>query len=163
MDWKKIKAEYIAGGTSYRKLAEKYGVSFSTLRNIAIREKWTDLREQASNKAITKLVDSIADDNAKHTVDIYDVADKLLNKIEDMLCQEGLTTQNLKHLTSAIKDIKEVKGIKSDIDLKEQEARIKKLEKEIEANNPNEGKPYGVVLMPPIMADLTPPKEDDNG
>ena len=132
MDWNKLKAEYIAGGISYRKLAEKYGVSFSTLRNIAIREKWTDLREQASNKAVTKLVESIADDNAKHTVDIYDVADKLLAKIENMLGQEGLTTQSLKHLTSAIKDIKDIKDIKSDIDLKEQNARIDKLRKEIE-------------------------------
>ena len=132
MDWNKLKAEYIAGGISYRKLAEKYGVSFSTLRNIAIREKWTDLREQASNKAVTKLVESIADDNAKHTVDIYDVADKLLTKITDMLGQQGLTTQSVKHLTSALKDIKDVKGIKTDADKREQEARIKKLIKDAE-------------------------------
>lgn len=132
MDWKKIKAEYIAGGTSYRKLAKKYGVSFSTLRNIAIREKWTDLREQANNKSVTKLVESIGEQNGTYTVSINDVADKLLDKISDMLTHEGLTTQSIKHLTSAIKDIKEIKGIKSDIDLKEQNARIDKLQKEIE-------------------------------
>ena len=163
MDWNKLKAEYIAGGISYRKLAEKYGVSFSTLRNIAIREKWTDLREQASNKAVTKLVESIADDNAKHTADIYDVADKLLAKIMDMLMQEGINTQSVKHLTSALKDIKEIKGIKSDIDLKEQNARIDKLRKEIESDKVDESKPCGVVMMPPIMDALTPPKEDDHG
>lgn len=132
MDWKKIKAEYIAGGISYRKLAEKYGVSFSTLRNIAIREKWTDLREQASNKAVTKLVESIGEQNGTYTVSINDVADKLLDKIVDMMEQEGLTSQSLRHLTSSLKDIKDIKGIKSDIDLKEQNARIEKLRKEIE-------------------------------
>lgn len=132
MDWKEIKAEYIAGGTSYRKLAKKYGVSFSTLRNIAIREKWTDLREQASNKSVTKLVESIGEQNGTYTVSINDVADKLLDRIERMVSLEGLTTQSIKHLTSAIKDIKEIKGIKSDIDLKEQNARIDKLRKEIE-------------------------------
>lgn len=163
MDWKEIKAEYIAGGTSYRKLAKKYGVSFSTLRNIAIREKWTDLREQASNRSVTKLVESIGEQNGTYTVSINGVADQLLNKISEMMMQEGLTTQNIKHLTSAIKDIKEIKGIKSDIDLKEQNARIDKLRKEIEADKVDEDKPYGVVMMPPIMADLTPPKEDDNG
>ena len=68
----------------------------------------------------------------------------------------------IKDLASAIKNLKEIKGIKSEIDLKEQKARIKKLEKEIEANNPNGDKPYGVVLMPPIMADLTPPKEEED-
>ena len=134
MDWKKVKAEYIAGGTSYRKLAAKYGVSFSTLRNIAIREKWTELREQASNKSVTKLVESIGEQNGTYKVSINDVADKLLNKITDMLTFEGLNTQSVKHLTSALKDIKEIKGIKSDIDLKEQEARIAKLQKEAEAD-----------------------------
>ena len=163
MDWNKLKAEYIAGGISYRKLAEKYGVSFSTLRDIAIREKWTDLKAQAQNKSVTKLVESVAKQNGKHTVSVIDVADKLLNKIETMIEAEGLTISNVKDLASAIKNLKEIKGIKSEIDLKEQKARIKKLEKEIEANNPNGDKPYGVVLMPPIMADLTPPKEEDDG
>ena len=162
MDWNKLRAEYIAGGISYRKLAEKYGVSFSTLRDIAIREKWTDLKAQAQNKSVTKLVESVAKQNGTYTVSVIDVADKLLNKIETMIDAEGLTISNVKDLTSAIKNLKEIKGIKSDIDLKEQKARIKKLEKEIEANNPNGEKPYGEVLMPPIMADLTPPKEEDD-
>ncbi len=163
MDWNKLRAEYIAGGISYRKLAEKYGVSFSTLRDIAIREKWTDLKAQAQNKSVTKLVESVAKQNGTYTVSVIDVADKLLNKIETLIDTEKLTITHIKDLSSSLKNLKEIKGIKSDIDLKEQKARIKKLEKEIEANNPNGDKPYGVVLMPPIMADLTPPKEEDDG
>jgi hypothetical protein len=163
VDWNKLKAEYIAGGISYRKLAEKYGVSFSTLRDIAIREKWTDLKAQAQNKSVTKLVESVAKQNGTYTVSVIDVADKLLNKIEMLIDTEKLTISHIKDLSSSLKNLKEIKGIKSEIDLKEQKARIKKLEKEIEANNPNGDKPYGVVLMPPIMADLTPPKEEDDG
>ena len=163
MDWEKVKAEYIAGGTSYRKLAEKYGVSFSTLKDIAIREKWTELKEQAQNKANTNLVNSIGEKNGTYTVSINDVADKLLDKITSMLLEEGLTTQSVKHLTSALKDIKDVKGIKSEIDLKEQEARIDKLRKEINSDKVDESKPCGVVMMPPIMPNLTPPGEDNNG
>ena len=102
VDWKKLKAEYIRGGTSYRKLAKEYGVSFSTLRGVAEREKWTDLRAQAQHSANTKLVEAISEENTKHTASIYDVADKLLEKISAMMEQE-LTTQNLKQLTSAIK------------------------------------------------------------
>lgn len=134
-DWKKIKAEYIAGNISYRKLAEKYSVSFSTLRGFAEREKWTELRAQAQHKSNINLVNSIGKQNGSYKVSVYDVADALLEKIKEMMNQEGLTTQNIKHLTSAIKDIRDVKGIKSDMDLKEQEARIKKLEKEIEGDN----------------------------
>lgn len=131
MDWKKVKAEYIAGGTSYRKLAKKYGVSFSTLRNIAIREKWTDLREQANNKSVTKLVESIGEQNGTYKVSINDVADKLLDKIISLLdISECVDSQVIKQCTSALKDIKDIKGIKSDIDLREQEARIDKLRKD---------------------------------
>jgi hypothetical protein len=35
----------------------------------------------------------------------------------------------MKHLTSALKDLKEIKGYKSDADMREQEARIRNLEK----------------------------------
>ena len=164
MDWEKVKAEYIAGGTSYRKLAEKYGVSFSTLKDIAIREKWTDLKEQARNKANTNLVNSIGRNSAKRSVKINDVADKLLEKISDTLAMmKVVDSQSIKHFTSALKDIRDIKGIKSNIDLKEQEARIAKLQRDAEINKIDDEKPHGVVLMPPIMEDLTPPKEDDDG
>ena len=135
MDWNKLKAEYIAGGTSYRKLAAKYGVSFSTLRGIAEREKWTDLRTQAQHTADTKLVKSIGGTNGKLTVKINDVADKLLDKINNTLEMiEVLDSQSIKHFTSALKDIRDIKVIKSPMDLKEQEARIAKLQKEAEAD-----------------------------
>ena len=41
-----------------------------------------------------------------------------------------IDSQSLKHFTSALKDLKDIKGIKSDIDLREQEARIAKLQKD---------------------------------
>jgi hypothetical protein len=58
-------------------------------------------------------------------------ADKLLDKIINALDgTDVIGSQELKHYTSALKDIKDIKGIKSDMDLKEQEARIDKLRKE---------------------------------
>ena len=135
MDWKKVKAEYIAGGTSYRKLAEKYGVSFSTLKEIARREKWTDLKEKAQLKADTKFADLLGEKQAKRSAKISDVADMLLDKISTTLSiMDVVDSQSIKHFTSALKDIKDIKGIKSDIDLKEQEARIAKLQREAEAD-----------------------------
>lgn len=129
MDWKKIKAEYIAGGTSYRKLAEKYGVSFSTLRKVAAKENWTDLRNKCGTKRDTKLVDSISTREVEKATNIIDVADKLLVKITEVL--DGITTtQDIRQLTSALKDLRDIKGIKSEADMREQEARIAKLQKD---------------------------------
>ena len=130
MDWKKIKAEYIAGGTSYRKLADKYGVSRSKLQAKATSEKWTDLRSQAQAKTESKIVDSISDKEAKKATDIVDVADKLLSKISEFMDYAPLDTQSIKHLTSALKDLKDIKGYKSAADMREQEARIAKLQKD---------------------------------
>ena len=138
MDWKKVKAEYIAGGTSYRKLAEKYGVSFSTLKEIARREKWTDLKEKARYKADTKFADLMGEKQANRSAKILDVADMLLDKITNTLnAMDVIDSQSIKHFTSALKDIKDIKGYKSELDLKEQSARIAKLEKEAEAENNN--------------------------
>ena len=137
MDWKKIKAEYIAGGTSYRRLAEKYGVSRSKLQAVATREKWVDLKSQAQAKTESKIVDSISDQEAKKATNIVDVANKLLGKISEMLDMDvnAYNTQNIKNLTSALKDLKEIKGFKSEADMREQEARIAKLQKEAEADD----------------------------
>lgn len=54
VDWLKIKTEYINGGGSYRKLAEKYGISFSVLKDRAVKEKWAEAKEQHTNKIRTK-------------------------------------------------------------------------------------------------------------
>ena len=132
MDWNQIKADYIAGGTSYRKLAEKYKVPFSTLKEHARREQWTELREKARHKADTEYAKKIGKKQANKSVKINDVADKLLDKISDLLDDFDLDTQSIKHLTSSLKDIKDIKGLKSDIDLREQEARINKLRKDAE-------------------------------
>ena len=53
-DWLKIKSEYVSGNISYRKLAEKYGVSFNTLKEHATDEKWKELREEQHHKTTTK-------------------------------------------------------------------------------------------------------------
>ena len=131
MDWKRIKAEYIAGGTSYRKLAEKYGVSRSKLQAKATSENWVDLKSQTQAKTESKIVESVSDQGAKKAVDIIDVADTLLEKIEQVAAMVS-DPDSIKKLTSAIKDLKDIKGIKSDADMREQEARINKLRKEAE-------------------------------
>ena len=134
VDWKRIKAEYIAGGTSYRKLCEKYGCSFTTLTRTAQREDWVGLRKQAEHKAETKMVDVVSEKQANTANKIINVADKLLDKIESVIDVVD-TTAGIKDISIAIKYIKEIKGFKSDADMREQEARIRNLEKQAEADN----------------------------
>lgn len=134
MDWKRIKAEYIAGGTSYRKLAEKHNVPFGTLRRVAKQEGWTQKRTQVEHKVDTGIVDSVSQKETQKAVDIIDVADKLLLKIGE-IAERYEDPDSLKKLTSAIKDLKDIKGYKSAKDLEEQEARIAKLRREAEEDD----------------------------
>ena len=133
-DWKKIKAEYIAGGTSYRKLAEKYGVSRSKLQAIATREKWVDLQSQAQAKAESKIVDHISKQSAKIDAKYFSLVDKLMQRAEEVIENTPVWQVNsIKEMATALKYLKECKGVKSDADIREQEARIRNLEKQAEA------------------------------
>ena len=130
VDWAVIKTEYISTKTSYRKLAKKYSVPFSTLSQIAIREKWADLRQQAYDKTNTKIVNTVSRKNAKYDTKIEALADKLLDKISVLIDTKILEGKDAKSISSALKDIKELKDIKSEADIREQMARIAKLEME---------------------------------
>lgn len=130
--WNKIKAEYIQGNLSYRKLAEKHGVSFSTLRKRASVEKWTDLKNKKCEMVGTKIAESVATKEAKR-VDVFnEIADMLLSRIASGIADGTLmaNAKGMRDITGAIKDLRDIKGIKSDADAREQEARIAKLIKD---------------------------------
>ncbi len=131
MSWKKIKAEYISGGISLQKLSQKYGVSFSTIQKKSMEEKWGELRKKNRRKVEEKIIDSVSSKEAKRAVDLFDIADLLADKVRE-IAETVSDPDSIKKLTSAIKDLKDIKGIKSEADMREQEARINKLRKDAE-------------------------------
>lgn len=138
MDWNKLKREYIAGGTSYRKLAKKYNANLSVLKRIAHDEGWVDLREQCKAKTATKIVEIESDKNAERMKRLLKVSDDLLGAVEDAVqaFKVGdllLDKTALKSLSSTIKDIKDIQNIKTELDIEEQKARIANLRKQAEA------------------------------
>lgn len=139
MDWNKIKADYIAGGTSYRKLAKKYNVSFTTLTRTAQREDWVGLRQQAEDKTATKIVNVVSEKRATIDEKYFKLVDMLLDKAEELIVSTPVwQPTTLKELATTMKYLKECKGVKSEADIREQEARIAKLQKEaMEEDNGN--------------------------
>ena len=140
MDWKKLRAEYIAGGTSYRKLAEKYDVSFHTLRKQAAKENWKALRDETTTKTVTKIIEIESDKQADRMKRLLNVSDKLLKAVEDAVdkFQTGellLEKGALKSLSGTIKDIKDIQNLKTELDIEEQKARIAILKKQAESDD----------------------------
>lgn len=144
-DWRKIKAEYIRG-VSYRRLADKYGVSFSSIQKRGAKEKWTDLRKMSSRKSDEKIVESVASQEARRVDGIQTVADMLLEKIKEGVADGSLIidSQSIRQITASIKDLREIKGYKSELDMQEQLARIEKLRKESQTEE--ESKDIRVVI-----------------
>jgi monoamine oxidase len=185
-DWTKIKTEYITSdNSSYRKLAEKYGIPLGSLYKRAKREKWVELKKQSGDRRIAKTVSAIEDKEVKKMQRIQDITDKLLDKIEraveeldlqlfknvtkvkeieynnlerpdkptkEIIHEEETVTpiqtiidrKGVQELASAIKSLKEVQMLKTELDEQEQRARIEKLRKD--AQEEQKDKTITVVL-----------------
>ena len=129
-DWQAIKTEYITTDTSYRKLAQKHGVSYQAICHRSKDEGWIALREQHLNDTVSKTLDKISQQKANREAKVQTVADKLLGKIEAMVDSgKPLDTKAIRALTAAVKDLKEIQSIRSDLDEQEQRARIANLQK----------------------------------
>lgn len=179
-DWQAIKTEYITTDTSYRKLAQKHGVSYQAICHRSKDEGWIAQREQYRNETITKTLGRISSKQADKLARIDSLADKLLVKLEKaieeldlqlakhtdktktieynndrrpdkptreiiheeekLLEVKGIVDrQGLKQIASALKDIKEVKMLRSELDRQEQEARIANLRRQSEKDDDDDG------------------------
>lgn len=155
VDWQAIKTEYITTDTSYRKLAQKYGVSYNAIGNRSRQEKWQEARDQHLSNTMTKTMNAIASQQANRAVRLQNVADKLLTKVERLI-EEGeellKDTSTMRDISRILKDLKDIQMIKSDADMREQEARIEKLKADAQQhNNDDDDDETGVVLMPPVL------------
>ena len=81
-DWNTIRAEYIGGGISQRKLAAKYGVSPDVLMQKANKEHWKQDRDKAISRGLAKSQQKAADAIADNSVIAARIRTKLLRKLE---------------------------------------------------------------------------------
>ena len=145
-DWQAIKTEYITTDTSYRKLAQKYGVNVTNIAKKASVEGWVEQRKQYANETQSKTLAKISQQEANRAAKIHSVADKLLLKIEAMV-ESGrpLDTKGIRALTAAVKDLKEIQSVRTDLDKQEQEARIANLRKQADKEDDNK-EPIKVII-----------------
>ena len=100
LNWTKIRNEYINGHISYRKLAEKHGISFNTLKDRAVAEKWFDKKKEQHNrieiKTQQKTAEKIAEQESDLAANIHSAATKLLEKINIAIEQTDLFIERTK-------------------------------------------------------------------
>lgn len=106
VDWLVIRNDYINGGGSYRKLAEKYGVPFGSLRTRAEKERWPELKTEQLHKISTetaqKTADVIVQKEIKRVERLMGIHDQLLDKLEQAVTELNLAQVTNKKKTKVI-------------------------------------------------------------
>ena len=153
-DWELIERDFLASGMSYRALAEKYGLSLSSVKKRAAAGHWQERllalkreEERAAESGTEKLLELRESRRAM----LLNTADDLLEKLRQALDQlEPENTPALASLARTLKDLRELQGLRKDaLDLEEQQARIEKLRSEIRKTEEEEA-PAGVLILPEI-------------
>ena len=138
-DWAKIEAEYITNeDTSYRKLAEKYGLNQATVAQKAKADDWVSKRKQHASATKAEILDRDRDIKVDRATKLSNAADQLLNKIVKGIESAAIVTPTAaKNYSDALKNIKEIHMIRSEEDIEEQKARIAKLQKDAQDEDKN--------------------------
>ena len=87
-DWERIRAEYIAGGVSLRKLADKYGLNRGAVERKASAEKWSLSRGKTVAKVRQKTDVEIATRQAEAYAENADIAARIRMKLLERLERE---------------------------------------------------------------------------
>ena len=112
-DWEAIKAEYLLGGISQQKLADKYNIPRSTLQLHIKKGGWKELREEAMSQADEKLTERVAEIRTDTVAKLMELRDKATIAI-----YEKLLDNIVKHPdgagTKTIRETVKVKTVKLD-------------------------------------------------
>lgn len=147
MDWNAIRQEYITDeSTSYRKLAQKYGVGLTALYRRGRDEGWVEQRQQLKDKTAAKSIEIISDKQAALVSQYASMTERFSKKLEAAI--EALNprdTTSVRRVAASLRDLGDMLGIKSDADTREQEARIANLRKNAEREDERDDVPVLVV------------------
>lgn len=128
--WAEMKAEYMAGGVSYRRLAEKHGVSENKIEKRALKEGWVELRRKTERKTAEEIMQTISVTTAKKRKLISGAVDRLIDKLViaiDNTSPEDLSRQQ--SLVAILDRLQKINEYRSPEALREQRARIEALQR----------------------------------
>ena len=124
-DWEKIKIEYLSTNTSYRKLAEKYAVSFATLKERAVRERWFPTKKKTQEKVIRNTAQKIASRKATRIIKELDPALLAAEKINQLVLDTLTDDKQFKrHLVQVREKEGDIDGFSEKWDVEEREFNV---------------------------------------
>ncbi len=141
MDQNPMKTQYVQGRDSYRTIAEQYGLSLSQVSRMAKEQDWVaERRRFRQDQTVTE--PSFTQEEREEETPSFDrlqrllcLSDRLLDVVEQAVnrlrVEEILSEKTaIKTLAGAIKDIKSIQSVSTELDFEEQRARIAKLNRQ---------------------------------
>ena len=168
MNWDEIKLEYVTSDVSYRDLADKFGVSFSSLSKMAVKDKWAKERKKHRKKVVTKAEQKIVVKKAKELAKEIEIAEAISDILQIAvshpeqflaLCDDGKERYNFGRINDALDALSKLErskrslyGIlsekeKNGIDLARERLDIAKSRAFVGGGDTSE---TGVVLLPVV-------------
>lgn len=157
-DWTAIRQEYITGDIGLRPLAEKRRVSFNTLKDHAKREGWGEKRRdyrketgfvgRATPHHTTNfnVVEYIPPDIPDGSSKLYVATEAILERVLELM-PKSKSMYELRAAAAALKDVKEIRQIRTPLDEEEQIARIAKLKAEVKGQGAGQDEPVLVEFV----------------
>ncbi len=105
-----LKTEYATTDISYRKIAAKYGISYSTLSQMAAKENWTEARREYRNKVVSKTIAKAANMQASKLFSLMKSADKMSKVIEEVVKDSKQFNRHLVQTRTKGKEINTTTG-----------------------------------------------------
>lgn len=130
-----LKKAYLTTDVTYEKLADEYGVSANSLTSLGAKEKWYEQRQEVYRKYTEKYIELLSQELLKEHSDVVKVTHEGFAKAAEKAKEIIESSDSIYEINKAVKTLETIAdkiGIKAPIDLKMQEAQIKKIEAETE-------------------------------
>lgn len=161
-DWDAIKAEYIAGGVTYKDLSAKYGVSYDLVTKKGREGDWNKAKQRVAKKTTSKLVNIASDRQARSLSNIMTAADKLSSRlIDDMdaIANARDVSDIAKALKYAADTLAQVYGIQTPAQLHRQKMDEEKLKIERERLEMDKKRQDATSNIEPVRIMIVQPEE----
>ncbi|WP_458397426.1 hypothetical protein [Anaerotignum sp.] len=176
VNWAEVKSEYLTTEISLERIADKYGISRSTIKRRSVKEGWVEEKASRKEEVVNEVIQRVVETETEKAVNRLENLQGTANRLGELIRAEiesawtrrearmkvgALITETdvtiLKGLTSTLKNLAEVtSGLYAIPTIKEQ-IELEKWEREKQqGSGATEG---GVIFLPPIMER----EEEDDG
>lgn len=172
--WESIKTEYITTRTSCAKLADKYGVSVSSISKKAASEHWKEKRkkyiENLNEKTVEKTVEKLSNENSEYLTKLITAADNAIETIDNIfsdpdqfnrwIVKQDYTavektfhkcdTKSLKEAATTLRELIDIQRNLHGLLTKQEELKLEMENKKFNGGEDENESETGVVILPEI-------------